>query len=103
MNLAALAALVLTAAVGYFILNAPPEPLGDSPEEAKKQALLERKQAAYENLRDLHFEHLAGKLTEADYQASRRLLEGEAAAAVTEISRLAPPSRRPDPGKGKHK
>ncbi len=87
-NFAALAALILTAAVGYFILNAPPEPLVESLEEAQKQALLERKQAIYENLRDLRFEHLAGKLTQADYQASRQLLENEAALALNEISRL---------------
>lgn len=89
-NVAAMAALLLTAAIGYFIVSAPAEPLGDSPEEAKRQALIERKQAAYENLRDLHFEHLAGKLDDADYQTSRRLLENEAAAVVAEIAKTEP-------------
>lgn len=81
-TVSAIAALLLTLAVGYWIFSAVPEPEDDSPHQARLRALAERKQAAYDNLKDLHFEHLAGKLSEADYQASRRLLENEAAQAV---------------------
>ncbi len=80
-----IAALLLTLAVGYWVFTASPEPEDDSPHQARMRALAERKQAAYDNLKDLHFEHLAGKLSETDYQASRRLLETEAAQAVKDL------------------
>ena len=41
--------------------------------------LLERKEATYENLRDLNFEYKAGKLSEQDYAVQRAALEDEAA------------------------
>ena len=41
--------------------------------------LHERKEAIYENLRDLNFEFQAGKYPEADYNRQRRALEDEAA------------------------
>ncbi len=50
--------------------------------------LRERKDAIYENLRDLSFEHLAGKFPEADYNDQRRALEEEAAATIAEIETL---------------
>jgi hypothetical protein len=50
--------------------------------------LRERKEVVYENLRDLNFEHNAGKVPESDYQSMRNSLEEEAAAILAEISRL---------------
>jgi hypothetical protein len=50
--------------------------------------LLERKEQLYENLRDLNFEHRAGKYPEEDYVAQRALLEQETAALLAEIDRL---------------
>ena len=50
--------------------------------------LRERKDAIYENLRDLNFEYLAGKYPEADYAEQRRALEDEAAKVVTEMDSL---------------
>ncbi len=47
--------------------------------------LLERKEATYENLRDLNFEYKAGKLSEQDYAVQRASLEDEAAAILAEI------------------
>jgi hypothetical protein len=42
----------------------------------------------YENLRDLNFEHSAGKYTAEDYAAQRAGLENEAAAVLAEIELL---------------
>jgi hypothetical protein len=42
----------------------------------------------YDNLRDLNFEHKAGKFTEADYEAMRDNLEGEVARVMAEINQL---------------
>ncbi len=50
--------------------------------------LEERKDAVYENLRDLNFEHKAGKLSDADYENLRNSLESEAGAILAEIDRL---------------
>ena len=41
--------------------------------------LRERKDAIYDNLRDLNFEYLAGKYPEQDYAEQRTSLEDEAA------------------------
>jgi hypothetical protein len=50
--------------------------------------LLERKEATYENLRDLNFEYKAGKLSEQDYAVQRESLEDEAAAILAEIESI---------------
>jgi hypothetical protein len=50
--------------------------------------LLERKEQLYENLRDLSFEHRAGKYPEEDFLAQRAQLENEAAQLLAEIERL---------------
>ena len=50
--------------------------------------LRERKDAIYENLRDLNFEYLAGKYPEADYAEQRRALEDEAAQVIAEMDTL---------------
>jgi hypothetical protein len=49
--------------------------------------LLEKKEQVMENLRDLRFEHKAGKLSEADYERTRLALENEAAAILAEMEK----------------
>src|ERR1039457_6190184 len=50
--------------------------------------LRERKDAIYENLRDLNFEYQAGKYPEAEYAEQRRALEDEAAQVIAEMEGL---------------
>jgi len=50
--------------------------------------LQERKDATYENLRDLNFEYRAGKLSEQDYAMQRAALEDEAAAILAEMESI---------------
>ena len=50
--------------------------------------LQERKEATYENLRDLNFEYKAGKLNEDDYAHQRAALEDEAAAILAEMESI---------------
>jgi hypothetical protein len=57
-------------------------------EKTRLGYLRERKEAVYENLRDLSFEYKAGKVPDADYQSMRTSLEEEAAAIMAEIARL---------------
>jgi len=72
--------------------------------------LEERKDATYENLRDLNFEFKAGKLSEQDYAMQRAALEDEAAAILAEMESIQKaraavrngtrrPSPRPNGGK----
>jgi hypothetical protein len=50
--------------------------------------LRERKEAIYENLRDLNFEYKAGKVPDVDYASLKSSLQDEAAILLAEIARL---------------
>jgi hypothetical protein len=80
---------------GVFLLLAllvytfwPENSFASQKEKSRLDFLLERKEQLYENLRDLNFEHRAGKYPEEDFQAQRALLENEAAQLLAEIERL---------------
>ncbi len=57
-------------------------------DKTRVDSLRERKDAIYENLRDLNFEYLAGKYPEQDYADQRSILEGEAASVMAEMDSL---------------
>jgi hypothetical protein len=50
--------------------------------------LRERRDVVYENLRDLNFEHRAGKLSDTDFEPMRSAMEAEAATLLAEIDSL---------------
>ena len=58
------------------------------PEKTRASYLRERKDAVYENLRDLNFEYKAGKVPDADYASIKTSLQDEAATILAEIARL---------------
>jgi hypothetical protein len=62
--------------------------------------LQERKDATYENLRDLNFEYKAGKLSEPDYAMQRASLEDEAAAILAEMEAIEKTRKRTHAAKG---
>jgi hypothetical protein len=83
-----------------------PEPLPVSP----IQHLEDRKQAIYDNLRDLQFEYRLGKLSDEDYQQTKQALQKELAMVLAETEatikklglmpkrvppKAAPPAARP--------
>ena len=78
---------VFTLATLYYVFFFPGEVFA-GPEKTRLLYLRERKEAVYENLRDLNFEYKAGKVPDADYQSMHAALEEEAAAILAEISRL---------------
>ena len=78
---------VMTLAAFYYVFLFPGEVFAGE-EKTRLGYLRERKEAVYENLRDLNFEHKAGKVPDADYQSMRTSLEEEAAAIMAEIARL---------------
>lgn len=49
------------------------------------QHLEDRKRAIYDNLRDLQFEYRVGKLSDADYQATKQALQRELAGVLAEM------------------
>lgn len=57
-------------------------------DKTRVDSLRERKDAIYENLRDLNFEYLAGKYPEQDYAEQRGILEDEAATVIAEMETL---------------
>jgi len=50
--------------------------------------LEERRAAIYENLRDLQFEYRVGKLSDADYQQTKLVLQKELAGVIGEIQQI---------------
>jgi hypothetical protein len=84
---------VAVAAAAFFYVFHVPEMTISGPEKTRAMYLRERKDVVYENLRDLNFEHKAGKIPEADYASMKNSLEEEAAAILAEISRLEPETR----------
>ncbi len=66
----------------------PENSFASQKEKSRLDFLFERKEQLYENLRDLNFEHRAGKYPEEDFQAQRALLENETEQLLAEIERL---------------
>jgi hypothetical protein len=79
--------MALTALALYYVFRVP-EVLSAGPELTRVTFLRERKEAVYENLRDLNFEYKAGKLPDVDYHSMKGSLEDEAAAILAEIAQL---------------
>src|SRR3954447_21209406 len=98
-------AAIVSIAAFFWTLNVRakdvPEPIPVSP----IQHLEDRKQAIYENLRDLQFEFRLGKLSDEDYAQTKQALQRELATVLAETestlnrlgltakSKPAPPSK----------
>jgi hypothetical protein len=82
-----IAILTLSLACFAFIFWPERNPFVQA-DKTRVDYLRERKDAIYENLRDLNFEYQAGKYPEADYADQRAALEDEAARTITEIDSL---------------
>jgi hypothetical protein len=90
-----LCCLALAAASLFYVFYLPGK-LFLGPEKTRAGYLRERKDAVYENLRDLNFEYKAGKVPDADYTSLKSSLQDEAATILAEITRL----ENPAPQKG---
>ena len=88
--------LALAVATFFYVFYLPGR-LFLGPEKTRAGYLRERKDAVYENLRDLNFEHKAGKVPDADYTSLKSSLQDEAATLLAEIARL---ETNPTPQKG---
>jgi hypothetical protein len=89
--------IMLGVASLYYVFYLPGR-LFLGPEKTRAGYLRERKDAVYENLRDLNFEYKAGKVPDVDYASLKSSLQDEAATILAEIDRLEKTSA---PQKGK--
>lgn len=84
----AVACALLALGTLYFVFNVRPDSSDSAPHRTKLDQLMERRDAIYDNLRDLRFEHRAGKFSEADYEETKQALEMEAARVLAEMDQL---------------
>src|SRR6201992_3974648 len=82
-----IAGVVLTFGVFVYMFWPEKNPFVQA-DKTRVDYLRERKDAIYENLRDLNFEFLAGKYPEPDYMEQRAGLEDEAARVIAEMEAL---------------
>src|ERR1700731_376395 len=87
MTVAILACAMVTLGTLFYVFYLPGR-LQMGPGQTRLAYLQERKDAVYENLRDLNFEHQAGKVPDQDYQSLKASLEDEAAGILAEMSGL---------------
>jgi cell division protein FtsN len=60
-------------------------------EAKRRKGLSEQKERLYDAIKDLDFEHRAGKLSDADYQAVRSDLVAQAAATIAQLDEVPEP------------
>ncbi len=91
-------AMLAVGAIGFTLLvwecDIPPAPV----ENPELKHLGTRRQVLYENLKDLQFEYLQGKLSDEDYQSLKGGFLYDLAAVMDAIERL-----QPAPGKKEKK
>jgi hypothetical protein len=79
---------VIAIVVILFVLGVRPKDLPEPEPVSPFAHLDERKAAIYENLRDLQFEYRLGKLSDNDYQLTKKDLQKELAAVMAEVDRV---------------
>jgi len=84
----AVACALLAAATIIFIFSVRPNASDSTPHRTKLDQLMERRDAIYENLRDLRFEFRTGKYSESDYEETKQALDVEAARVLAEMDQL---------------
>ena len=83
----AITCVVALAVIG-FLLSVRAKDLPVPEPESPFQHLDERKAAIYENLRDLQFEYRVGKLSDEDYQHTKKDLQRELASVLAEVDKI---------------
>jgi len=82
------ACLALAIATLLFIFYIQPDASDLAPHRSQLDQLMERRDAIYDNLRDLRFEFRSGKYSEGDFNTMKTSLENEAALVLTEIEQV---------------
>jgi hypothetical protein len=79
---------LLALATLVFIFYVRPDESDFAPHRTQLDSLMDRRDAIYENLRDLRFEFRAGKFSESDYEETKQALEVEAARVLEQMDEL---------------
>jgi hypothetical protein len=79
---------ILAIATIAFILYVRLDASDLAPHRTQLDSLMERRDAIYENLRDLRFEYRAGKFSETDFEETKQTLEVEAAKVLAQMDEL---------------
>lgn len=82
------ACALLGAATLLYIFSVRTDASDSAPHRTRLDQLMDRRDAVYDNLRDLRFEHRAGKMSERDFEETRQSLEIEAARVLAEMDTL---------------
>jgi len=88
------AAAVLAVGALVFTLLVRAKDLPEPEPVSPTRHLEERKATIYENLRDLQFEYRLGKLSDGDYQQTKKDLQKELAAVLAQIDAAEPANKR---------
>ena len=83
-----LIAAALTLAVIFFTVFIRTKDLPEPAPVNPLQHLEDRKAAIYENLRDLQFEYRVGKLSDDDYQRTKKDMQAELAVVLAELDQV---------------
>jgi rRNA maturation endonuclease Nob1 len=81
-------AIALTLGAFFLIFFVRPQDVPEPVPVSPIAHLEDRKQAIYENLRDLQFEYRLGKLSDADYQQTKQSLQKELALVLAEMEAI---------------
>ena len=93
-------AIAVTLLMLGYTLFVRPKDVPEAPAPPPYQHLEGRKAAIYENLRDLQFEYRVGKLSDADYERTKKELQAELATVLAEIDKMkGAPAPAPAPAK----
>lgn len=80
--------ILMAIAALAFVLFVEPEAATASAVDEQIAPLLRKKDILYDNLRDLLFEFRMGKLSEADYQESKRAAQAELVPVMSALEEL---------------
>ncbi|MBI4891045.1 MAG: zinc ribbon domain-containing protein [Acidobacteria bacterium] len=81
--------ILLVAGLLAFVLLVRPQDVPDETPESPIQHLEDRRAIIYDNLRDLNFEYRLGKLSDADYNKTKVVLQNELAQVLAAIDKIA--------------
>jgi hypothetical protein len=95
-----IAAVLLAIGALLFTLVVRRSDLPEAAAGSNAGYLEEKQRTFYENLGDLQFEHRVGKLSDADYEEARKVLQREFAGVAAEVQHTAAAAPRPAPAAG---
>ena len=95
-----IAAVLLAIGALLFTLVVRRSDLPEAAAGSNASYLEEKQRTFYENLGDLQFEHRVGKLSDADFEEARKVLQSEFASVAAAAATVPEPAPKPVPAAG---